>query len=205
MTIEAGLPPGVFNVIHGDGPTTGAALVAHPLVPKLTFTGSTVTGQAILRSAADNVKSVHLELGGKTPNIIFADADREQAIAGSLFTAFYNTGQICTSGSRLLVQKKDAGDVVDAFVERARAIRVGDPADPSTQLGPLISAEQYERVTGYIEEGRARWRQAGARRWPARDPGRRGRLLRRAHDLRRTWRRTCGSPARRSSGRCCRS
>jgi acyl-CoA reductase-like NAD-dependent aldehyde dehydrogenase len=154
LTIEAGLPPGVFNVVHGDGPSAGAALVAHPLVPKLTFTGSTVTGQAILRSAADNVKSVHLELGGKTPNIIFADADREQAIAGSLFTAFYNSGQICTSGSRLLVQKKDADDIVDAFVERARSIRVGDPADPSTQLGPLISAEQYERVTGYIEEGR---------------------------------------------------
>src|SRR5438034_1162555 len=87
-------------------------------------------------------------------NIIFSDADREQAIAGSLFTAFYNTGQICTSGSRLLVQKKGASDVVDAFVERARSIRVGDPADPSTQLGPLISAEQYDRVTGYIEEGR---------------------------------------------------
>ena len=154
LTIEAGMPPGVFNVVHGDGPTTGAALVAHPDVPKLTFTGSTATGQAILRSAAEHIKSVHLELGGKTPNLVFADADLDQAIAGSLFTAFYNTGQICTSGSRLLVQKSNADDVIEAFVERARNIKVGDPADPGTQLGPLISDEQYARVTGYIEEGK---------------------------------------------------
>ena len=104
LTLEAGIPAGVFNVVHGDGPTTGASLVAHPHVPKLTFTGSTAVGQAILRAAADYVKSVHLELGGKTPNIVFDDADLEQAIAGSLFTAFYNTGQICTSGSRILIQ-----------------------------------------------------------------------------------------------------
>ncbi|MEP6639797.1 MAG: aldehyde dehydrogenase family protein, partial [Chloroflexota bacterium] len=99
-------------------------------------------------------KSVHLELGGKTPSIVFGDADLDQAIAGSLFTAFYNTGQICTSGSRLLVQKSHADKIVDAFVERARGIKVGDPADASSQLGPLISEEQYQRVTGYIEEGR---------------------------------------------------
>jgi acyl-CoA reductase-like NAD-dependent aldehyde dehydrogenase len=154
LTIEAGMPAGVFNVVHGDGPTTGAALVAHPDVPKLTFTGSTATGQAILRSAAEHIKSVHLELGGKTPNLVFADADIDQAITGSLFTAFYNTGQICTSGSRLLVEKRNADDVIEAFVERARSIKVGDPADASTQLGPLISGEQYQRVTGYIEEGR---------------------------------------------------
>jgi len=154
LTIEAGMPAGVFNVVHGDGPTTGAALVAHPDVPKLTFTGSTATGQAILRSAAEHIKSVHLELGGKTPNLVFADADLDQAIAGSLFTAFYNTGQICTSGSRLLVQKQKADDVIEAFVERARGITVGDPADSGTQLGPLISDEQYSRVTGYIEEGK---------------------------------------------------
>jgi acyl-CoA reductase-like NAD-dependent aldehyde dehydrogenase len=154
LTIEAGMPAGVFNVVHGDGPTTGAALVAHPDVPKLTFTGSTATGQAILRSAAEHIKSVHLELGGKTPNLVFADADLDQAIAGSLFTAFYNTGQICTSGSRLLVQKSKADDVIEAFVERARGITVGDPKDGGTQLGPLISDEQYSRVTGYIEEGK---------------------------------------------------
>ena len=154
LTIEAGMPAGVFNIVHGDGPTTGAALVAHPHVKKLTFTGSTATGQAILRSAAEHIKSVHLELGGKTPSLIFADADMDQAVAGSLFTAFYNTGQICTSGSRLLVQRSDADRIVDAVVERARKIKVGDPADASSQLGPLISQEQYQRVTGYIEEGR---------------------------------------------------
>ena len=154
LTLEAGMPAGVFNVVHGDGPTTGAALVAHPHVPKLTFTGSTVTGQAILRSAADHIKSVHLELGGKTPSIVFGDADLDQAISGSLFTAFYNTGQICTSGSRLLVQRNKADEIIEAFVERAKGIKVGDPADGSSQLGPLISEEQYQRVTGYIEEGR---------------------------------------------------
>lgn len=155
LALEAGLPPGVFNVVHGDGPTTGASLVAHPRVPKLTFTGSTAVGQAILRSAADHVKSVHLELGGKTPNLVFADADLDQAIAGSLFTAFYNTGQICTSGSRLLVQRRNADEVIERFVERARGIKVGDPGDAGVQLGPLISAEQHERVTGYISEGLA--------------------------------------------------
>ena len=153
LTLEAGIPAGVFNVVHGDGPTTGASLVAHPHVPKLTFTGSTTVGQAILRSAAEHVKSVHLELGGKTPNIVFEDADQEQAIAGSIFTAFYNTGQICTSGSRLLVQRKDADRFIDAIVARAAAIRVGNPLEANTQLGPLISAEQHNRVTGYIAEG----------------------------------------------------
>lgn len=152
LTLEAGLPAGTFNVVHGDG-STGAAIVAHPRVPKLTFTGSTAVGQAILRSAADHVKSVHLELGGKTPNLIFSDADIDQAIAGSLFTAFYNTGQICTSGSRLLVQKDGADAVIERFVERASRIKVGDPADAGVQLGPLVSAEQEARVTGYIEEG----------------------------------------------------
>ena len=153
LTLEAGIPAGVFNVVHGDGPTTGASLVAHPHVPKLTFTGSTAVGQAILRAAADYVKSVHLELGGKTPNIVFDDADLEQAIAGSIFTAFYNTGQICTSGSRILIQRKDADRFIDAIVARAAAIRVGNPSDATTQLGPLISAEQYQRVTGFISEG----------------------------------------------------
>jgi acyl-CoA reductase-like NAD-dependent aldehyde dehydrogenase len=159
LASEAGMPAGVFNVVHGDGPTTGAALVSHPGVPKITFTGSTATGREILRAAADGIKSVHLELGGKTPNLVFADADLDQAVAGSLFTAFYNSGQICTSGSRMLVQRDQADRVIDAFVERARAIKVGDPTDPETQLGPVISREQYERVTEYIEEGK----RAGAR------------------------------------------
>jgi acyl-CoA reductase-like NAD-dependent aldehyde dehydrogenase len=159
LALEAGMPPGVLNVVHGDGPSAGAALVAHPDVRKLTFTGSTVTGQAILRSAADQVKSVHLELGGKSPNIVFDDADLDQAIAGSMYTAFYNAGQICTSGSRLLVQRDLIEPFVERLVDRARTIKVGLPDDPDTQLGPLISAEQLERVSSYIEAGR----QEGAR------------------------------------------
>jgi len=151
---ESGIPAGVFNIVHGDGPTTGAALVAHPKVPKITFTGSTATGQEILRVASQYIKSVHVELGGKTPNIVFADADKAQAVAGSLFTSFYNSGQICTSGSRLLVDRRIKDEVLELFADRARKIRVGDPADSATQLGPLISQEQYERVTGYIELGR---------------------------------------------------
>lgn len=153
LTKEAGLPDGVFNVVHGDA-TTGAALVAHPKVPKLTFTGSTTTGQAILRASAEHIKSVHLELGGKTPNIVFADADIEAAVSGSLFTAFYNAGQVCTSGSRLLVQEGLADRFIEALVERARGIRVGDPLDPSTQIGPLISARHLARVQEHISAGR---------------------------------------------------
>ena len=153
LTLEAGIPPGVFNVVHGDGPTTGAAIAAHPGIPKITFTGSTETGKAILRAAADHVKSVHLELGGKTPNIVFEDADMERALAGSLFTSFANAGQICTSGSRLLVAESIADEFVNALVERARGIRVGDPLDEQTQIGPLISAEQHTRVRGYIDSG----------------------------------------------------
>jgi acyl-CoA reductase-like NAD-dependent aldehyde dehydrogenase len=150
---EAGLPDGVLNTIHGDGPTTGAALVAHPLVRKITFTGSTVDGQEILRQAAAGIKSVHLELGGKTANIICADAEIDQAISGSLLAAYYNTGQICTSGSRLLVDERIADDVVDAFAQRAKQIRVGPPLAEGTQLGPLISREQLDRVMGYVAEG----------------------------------------------------
>ena len=135
------MPAGVFNMVHGDGPTTGAALVAHPGVPKLTFTGSTATGQAILRSAAEHMKSVHLELGGKTPNIVFADADVEQAIAGSLFTAFYNTGQICTSGSRLLVQEQRQGPDHRRVRGAGAEDQGGRPRRRlDTSSGPLISS-----------------------------------------------------------------
>lgn len=154
ICLEAGLAPGVLNVVHGDGPTTGAALAAHPRVPKLTFTGSTQVGQEILRAGAETIKSVHLELGGKSPNIVFRDANMEQALAGSLFTSYFNSGQICSSGSRLLVQEDFADEFVDAFTERARRIRVGNPVHPETQLGPVVSAEQYARVTAYIEEGK---------------------------------------------------
>ena len=122
---DAGLPDGVLNIVHGDGPTAGAALAAHPLVPKITFTGSTATGRAILHAGAQHIKSVHLELGGKTANIVCADADIDQALAGTLFTSFFNAGQICTAGSRLLVAAEIAGDFVEELTRRASRLRTG--------------------------------------------------------------------------------
>jgi len=160
LALEAGVPPGVFNVVHGDGETTGAALVSHPDVPKLTFTGSTATGRLIMKAASEHIKSVHLELGGKTANIVLDDADLDQAVAGTLFTSFANSGQICTSGSRLLLQESIADRFTDRLLEGVDRIVVGDPSDPRTTLGPLISREQYERVQGYI----ALAEEAGARR-----------------------------------------
>jgi acyl-CoA reductase-like NAD-dependent aldehyde dehydrogenase len=122
-------------------------------VPKVTFTGSTAVGRAILAAGADTIKSCHLELGGKTANIVCDDADLEQAVAGSLFTSFFNSGQVCTSGSRLLVHERIADDTISALVERAGGLVVGDPLSESTQLGPLVSTEQRERVVGYVAAG----------------------------------------------------
>ena len=153
LCIDAGIPAGVLNVVQGDGPTTGAALVRNPRVPKITFTGSTEVGAEILRATASQIKSCHLELGGKTANIVFEDADLERALTGSLFTSFFNSGQICTAGSRLLVQESIASEFVDALCGRARTLRVGDPLAEGTDLGPLISAEQLERVDGYVRSG----------------------------------------------------
>ncbi len=150
---DAGLPAGVLNVVHGDGATTGAALVEHPLVPKLTFTGSTEVGRRILRASADSIKSCHLELGGKSPNIILDDADLDDAIEGSLFTGFWNAGQVCSSGSRLLVHERVAEEVIARLVERARRLTIGDPLLETTRIGPLVSAAQHARVRGYVEEG----------------------------------------------------
>lgn len=150
---EAGIPDGVLNIVHGDG-ATGAALVRHPLVPKITFTGSTPVGRSILRESAEQIKSVHLELGGKSPSIVFADADLEQAIDGSLFTSFFNSGQVCTSSSRILVQASIADEFRRAFVDRAEKLVVGDPLDEATQLGPLVSQAQQDRVGGYLRAGR---------------------------------------------------
>ncbi len=150
---EAGVPAGVVNVVHGDGETTGAALAAHPDVPKITFTGSTEVGRLILHAGAETIKSVHLELGGKTPNIIFDDADIEQAVAGSIFTSYFNSGQICTAGSRLLVSERLADAFLDTFRTRAESIVVGDPMEDGTHLGPLVSQEQLDRVQGYVALG----------------------------------------------------
>jgi len=158
IALEAGLPPGVLNVVVGDS-TVGSHLVEHGDVDKITFTGSTDVGKQIAARAAGNLKRVSLELGGKAPNIVFADAPLEDAVAGALFGVYWTQGEICTAGSRLLVQRPIFEAFVERFVARASGLRVGDPLDPATQLGPLVSRIQRDRVLGHIEQGTA----AGAR------------------------------------------
>jgi acyl-CoA reductase-like NAD-dependent aldehyde dehydrogenase len=154
LALEAGLPEGVLNVITGDG-ETGAALVDHEDVDKIAFTGSTAVGREIGSKAGRALKRVTLELGGKSPNIILPDADMEVAIKGAYQAIYYNTGQACNAGSRLFVHADQYDDVVAGLVEAAGAARIGPGLDPGTQLGPLISAEQEERVRGYIESGKS--------------------------------------------------
>ena len=153
LIVEAGFPAGVVNIVTGFG-DAGGALAAHPGVDKVGFTGSTATGQSIIRASAGNVKRLSLELGGKSPDIVFADADLDKAVQGAAMAAFANSGQICCAGSRLLVERR----IHDAFVERVaevgRGLRVGSSIDPATQLGPLVSARQLDRVCGYLEAGR---------------------------------------------------
>ena len=152
---EAGLPAGVLNVVPGFGETAGAALVAHPDVDKIAFTGSTAVGKIIQREAAGTLKRVSLELGGKSPNIVLADADLEAAVRGATSAIFYNTGQACTAGSRLLVEEGVRDELVEKLVKRAASMRPGDPLDPKCRMGPLVSQEQLDRVVGYIEKGKA--------------------------------------------------
>jgi acyl-CoA reductase-like NAD-dependent aldehyde dehydrogenase len=152
---EAGLPPGVLNVLPGYGETAGAALVRHPDVDKIAFTGSTAVGKVIMRSAADSLKRVSLELGGKSPNIVLADADIEAAARGAFNAIFYNAGQTCTAGSRLLVHASAKDELLGRLVDRARKMEPGAPLDPKRRMGPLISEEQMRRVLGYIDKGRA--------------------------------------------------
>src|ERR1700758_644012 len=151
---EVGLPPGVVNVITGFGETAGAPLVQHPDVNKIAFTGSAAVGKIIVKQAADTVKRVTLELGGKSPNIFFADADFEAAIDGALFGVFINQGEVCSAGSRVLVEKKIYKNFVDAMTEKAKRIKRGPPLERDTKMGPLVSKEQYERVRGYQEVGK---------------------------------------------------
>ena len=150
---EAGLPTGVFHVLTGFGETTGAPLVAHPGVDKICFTGSREVGKIIMRSGADTLKRVTLELGGKSPNIVFADADLDSAFDGSANGIFWNQGEICSAGSRVFVDASVYDDAVNAFVDRASGVTLGAPFDESTTMGPLISKEQQERVSKYIEIG----------------------------------------------------
>ncbi len=151
---EAGLPPGVVNVVNGIGEIAGAAIVAHPDVDKIAFTGSAAVGKIIVKSAADTLKRVTLELGGKSPNVFFADADWEAAVDGALFGVFINQGEVCSAGSRVLVEKKIYSKFVEAMTEKAKRIKLGPPLDRDTKMGPLVSQEQYDRVTSYLEIGK---------------------------------------------------
>ncbi|MBV2355810.1 aldehyde dehydrogenase family protein [Streptomyces sp. J2-1] len=151
LGLEAGLPNGVLNILPGYGPEAGEALVEHPLVDKVAFTGSTRVGIHLARKAAAQVKRVTLELGGKSPNIVFADSPVEEAVAGAASAIFSNSGQSCSAGSRLYVERSRFDDVVAALSERADSMRVGPGLDPSTDLGPLISRTQLDRVRGYID------------------------------------------------------
>jgi betaine-aldehyde dehydrogenase len=151
---EAGLPPGVVNVVNGFGETAGAALVAHPGVDKIAFTGSAAVGKTIVKSAADTLKRVTLELGGKSPNVFFADADWEAAVDGALFGVFINQGEVCSAGSRILVEKKIYSKFVEAMTEKAKRITLGPPLERETKMGPLVSREQYDRVSSYLDLGK---------------------------------------------------
>jgi betaine-aldehyde dehydrogenase len=152
---ELGVPPGVVNVVTGLGETAGARIVESPLVDKIAFTGSAAVGKLIMRSAADTLKRVTLELGGKSPNIFFADADFEAAIDGALFGVFINQGEVCSAGSRILVERSIYSKFVEAMTEKARNIKLGAPLDRDTKMGPLVSREQYDRVCNYQQIGRS--------------------------------------------------
>jgi betaine-aldehyde dehydrogenase len=151
---EVGLPPGVVNIINGFGETVGAALVAHPGVDKVAFTGSATVGKIIVKSAADTLKRVTLELGGKSPNIFFAEADWEAAVDGALFGVFINQGEVCSAGSRILVEKSIYKKFVEAMTEKAKRITLGPPLARETKMGPLVSKEQYDRVASYLDLGK---------------------------------------------------
>ncbi|MGB8831471.1 MAG: aldehyde dehydrogenase family protein, partial [Candidatus Sulfotelmatobacter sp.] len=153
LIMEAGFPEGVVNIVPGYGETAGAALAAHPDVDKIAFTGSTEVGKLIVHAAAGNLKKVSLELGGKSPNIVYKDADLESAIPGAASAIFFNHGQCCCAGSRLYVEKPIFDQVVEGVSDYAKKIRVGSGLDPKTQMGPLVSEEQLNRVCGYLEAG----------------------------------------------------
>ncbi|MER3537333.1 MAG: 5-carboxymethyl-2-hydroxymuconate semialdehyde dehydrogenase, partial [Thermus sp.] len=150
---EADLPPGVFNLVHGFGEEAGAALVDHPLVPLITLTGETTTGKIVMQNAAKHLKRLSLELGGKSPALVFRDADLERALDAVVFQIYSFNGERCTANSRLLVEEAIFEEFVARVAERARAIRVGHPLDPEAEVGPLIHPEHLERVLGYVEEG----------------------------------------------------
>jgi len=154
LATEAGFPPGTINVVPGPGPSVGAHIVRHPGIEKIAFTGSTATGAEIMRLASDGIKRLILELGGKSPNIVFADANLEDAIPSSVWAIYYSAGQSCEARSRVLVERSLYDDFVSRFAESASSLKVGDPLEAETQVGSLISEEHRERVHGYVEAGR---------------------------------------------------
>ena len=154
LILEAGIPAGVVNIVTGLGRTTGAALASHPGINKISFTGSTVTGKAIIEASKSNFARVQLELGGKSPTYIFADADLSKAIPAAAMGIFFNAGQVCAAGSRLFVHEKVADQVLEGVTNMARGMKVGQTLNADTMIGPLVSATQLERVTGYIQSGR---------------------------------------------------
>jgi acyl-CoA reductase-like NAD-dependent aldehyde dehydrogenase len=153
LAIEAGLPPGVLNVLPGPGSVVGEALIRHPGVDKITFTGSTEVGKQVMRQGADGLKKVTLELGGKSPNIVFADADLEAAVRGAGTGIFYGKGEVCAAGSRLLVERSIHAELIAKLAERAKKLVPADPLDPKTRLGALVSEPQMKKVLGYVETG----------------------------------------------------
>ncbi len=159
LALEIGLPPGVLNIVHGRGAEAGEALVAHPDVRAVSFTGSTAVGRHIAAMAAPQLKKLSLELGGKNATVVFADSDWQDHLDTLVRSAFQNSGQICLCGSRILVERAIVQQFTEAFVERARALRIGDPVDPDTQFGPLVSQAQFDKVRAAI----ARAREEGGR------------------------------------------
>lgn len=159
MAVEAGLPPGVLNIVHGLGPKTGAAITRHPAISAISFTGGTATGAQVAREVSPTFRKLSLELGGKNPTIVFADADLKAALAGSTLAAFANQGQICLCGSRILVEQPIYESFLDGLVERARSLRVDDPLCDSTKVGSLVSAAHLAKVAGYLDLAR---REGGA-------------------------------------------
>src|SRR5262245_54752100 len=155
LILEAGFPAGVVNIVTGFGETAGARLAAHPDVDKVAFTGSTEVGKLIVQAAAGNLKRVSLELGGKSPQVVFPDAKLDNAIAGTASAIFYNMGQCCTAGSRLFAHSKVFDQIVDGLTSEASKLKIGHGLDPATTLGPLVSDEQYQKVQGFLESGRS--------------------------------------------------
>src|SRR6266699_2886736 len=153
LAVEAGVPAGVLNIVTG-GPETGKAIVRHPGIDKIAFTGSTVVGKEIMRSSADTLKRVTLELGGKSPNIVFADSDIDSAVKGAINGIFYGKGEVCNAGSRLFVESKVQDEFMEKLVGRAKKMQPADPLDPKTRMGAIVSQEQMQTVLGYIEVGK---------------------------------------------------